>query len=57
MRGFLWLQHENEQMSLHFGGVQMETLPNGTRMKNISFQFDGNSDGTRDIKSVWHGDL
>ena len=35
----------------------MEDLPNGTRMKIISFQFDGNSDETREITSVQHGDL
>jgi len=52
IRGVLWPQHENKQMSLHSGGVQMETLPNVTRMENISFQFDRNSDGTREIASV-----
>jgi hypothetical protein len=52
MRGVLWLQHGNKQMSLHFWGVQMKTLLNGTRMKNTSSQFDGKSDETKEISSV-----
>jgi hypothetical protein len=52
MRGVLWLQHGNKHMSLHFWGVQMQNLPNGAHMKNTSFQFDDNGDGTREIRTV-----